>query len=443
MGDQGSNFETVGEIQPPSMLERAKDFVAGSVNSKAVTGLAVLACSTLVGCSMPGSSEGKDPHAEATPAETSGNSELANRAGNILDANAESVGKLAIQLKPGAFPYYTQKNGSWKTTSREKWTSGFFPGTLWEEYKQTGRPELKAQAKRWTAPLEKQQYNDKNHDAGFQLTPFREGYEQTKDSHYKQVLLKGASSLASRYDPDVKATRSWGPKTGKKNFSVIMDNMMNTELLYWGAKHGGKQEWKTMAKNHAVTTMKSHFRPDGSVYQLVKFNPQTGKAKEKTNVQGYNKNSVWARGQSWAVAGFTNAYQETHDKRFLKTARKASDYFINHLPEDKVPYWDFKAPRIPNEPKDSSAAAIAAGGMLELSRVDPDKKHRQKYFASAEDILESLSDPGKGYLADIPKSNHLLNHGTQNAKSKEQDHATSYGDYYLTKALMRYRQIAK
>lgn len=153
---------------------------------------------------------------------------------------------------------------------------------------------------------------------------------------------------------------------------MIIDNMMNLELLFWASKHGGRRAWYDMAVSHALHAARDHVRPDGSTYHLVVYDPASGAVRSRGTVQGYSASSTWARGQAWALNGFTMTYRETADTRFLNTARLVADWFIDHLPPDHIPYWDFDDPAIPNAPRDTSAAAIAASGLLELSLLDPD-----------------------------------------------------------------------
>lgn len=366
----------------------------------------------------------------------------------ISPKKIEEVFKLAdtktedtwIHLEKDRFPYLTAK-GKWETTKDSAWTSGFYPGINWL-ISEKDSPDLYAATNYFasikTEELEDQKNNDTSHDIGFMMMPsFGNGYRLTGNEHYKDVLLTSATTLASRYDEKVGAIRSWGKKADPENYKVIIDNMMNLELLFFAAKHGGKEEFSEIAKRHAETTMNNHIRPDGSVYQLVDFDQKTGEAKSKENVQGHNNDSVWSRGQAWAIGGFTIAYRETEDPRFLDTARGAADFFIANLPEDKVPYWDFKAPNIPDEPKDSSAAAIAASYLLELSSVEQDETRQGKYFNAAQDILSSLISPK--YLSKDGEA--LLKHGTQHKNKNEGvDSGIVYGDYYFLKALSGYQQ---
>jgi unsaturated chondroitin disaccharide hydrolase len=167
-----------------------------------------------------------------------------------------------------------------------------------------------------------------------------------------------------------------------------------------------------MAVSHALRTMQDHVRPNGSTYHVVNYDPVTGAVRSKQTAQGAGTETTWGRGQAWAVYGFTMTYRETGDARFLDTARRLADYYLANVPADKVPYWDFQAPNIPNEPRDSSAAAIAASGLLELSQLDPDPTRSATYLNAATATLSSLSSGS--YLARGTTNAAVLLHGTYN-----------------------------
>lgn len=342
----------------------------------------------------------------------------------------------AASVSKTSYPDYTGSGGTWGTSGASGWTSGFFPGLLWLEYQKTNDPAWRTKAESWTAGLESQKNNTGTHDVGFiMFSSFGNGYRLTNNQSYKTILLTAAGSLATRYSPVVKAIKSWN--AGATDYQVIIDNMMNLELLFWAAKNGGQAVWYDIAVNHAVTTMNNHIRPDGSVWQFVNFNPTNGAVQLKTNKQGYSSSSTWSRGQAWAVHGFTIAYRETQDPRFLATAEKTADYYITHLPTDFVPYWDFQAPNIPNEPRDTSSAAIAASGLIELSSLELDSTRKQTYMTAAQNILASLSSAS--YLAEGTSNKALLLHGTGNKPSGNFDTGVIYGDYYFLLGLIRYQ----
>jgi unsaturated chondroitin disaccharide hydrolase len=361
-----------------------------------------------------------------------------------LSFAASQLNRTLSEVPSTAWPYETGSDGRWTTKSAGWWTSGFFPGSLWMMYRATGDAAWRTAAEARQAGLESQNTRTDTHDLGFMLfDSFGNGYRLTGTDSFRQVALTAAGSLATRYSPIVHATRSWNNTSSDSptDFKVIVDNMMNLELMFWASKHGGDPSLATKALDHALTTAREHVRPDGSTYHLVVFDSDTGGVKRKQTVQGYSDSSTWSRGQAWGLYGFTMAYRETRDSRMLATARLVADYFVSHLPADGVPYWDFQAPGIPNEPRDTSAAAIAASGLLELSQLDTDATRRQHYLTTAKQILTSLSSPA--YLAEGTTSRSILLHGTANKPGGEYDHGLIYGDYFFLEALLRYRDIAR
>jgi hypothetical protein len=217
---------------------------------------------------------------------------------------------------------------------------------------------------------------------------------------------------------------------------------MNLELLFWATKQSRDSSYFKIAVAHADTTLGNHFRPDGSSYHVVEYDPSTGDVSKKRTHQGYSDESAWSRGQAWGLYGYVMAFRETGFHRYLDQAEKIAGFLVNHpnLPPDKIPFWDFNAPEIPNTYRDASAAAIMASAFLELSQLSNGEESKN-YFSVAEQILLNLSshdyrsDPGEN-------NNFLLKHsvGHLNAKS-EVDVPLSYADYYYIEALLRYRNI--
>ncbi len=331
----------------------------------------------------------------------------------------------------------TMPDGSWNKIKPSDWTSGFFPGLLWLLSEHSGDKEFRKWAEERTASLEGQKNNTNDHDVGFRMmSSFGNGYRITKNPAYREVLLTSAKSLASRFNPTVGCIRSWNH--GNWTFPVIIDNMMNLELLFWASKNGGDRSLYDIAVKHALTTMKNHVRPDGGTFHVVDYNKETGEVLKRQTHQGYRDDSTWSRGHAWGIYGFTMAYRETADRRFLATAMKLANYFLGHLPEDHIPYWDFQAPNIPNEPRDSSAAAIASSGLLELSSLLQGAEEAKKYHEAAISMLESLCSPR--YLSRGTKLSSILQHATgSKAQESEVDVGLIYGDYYFVEALMRYK----
>ncbi len=216
--------------------------------------------------------------------------------------------------------------------------------------------------------------------------------------------------------------------------------MMNLELLFWATKRCDDSSYFNIAVAHADTTLVNHFRPDGSSYHVVEYNPSSGKVIRKRTHQGYADESAWARGQAWGLYGYVMAYRETGFQRYLDQAKKMADFLLNHpnLPDDMIPYWDFNAPEIPNAYRDASAGAIMASALLELSTLTKDEESKN-YFAAAEKILLSLSR--ERYRSRFGESQHfLLKHSVGHLKAKsEVDVPLSYADYYYIEGLLRYR----
>ena len=363
-----------------------------------------------------------------------------------LDEKADHALKFAgAQLKisvsqiadPEQLARTTKPDGSWKTVKADDWTSGFFPGLLWYASEFTGDQEFRKWAESRTASLEGQKNNANDHDIGFRIfCSYGNGYRITGDTVYKSVILTAAKTLASRYNPAVGCIRSWNH--GSWMFPVIIDNMMNLELLFWASKNGGDPSLYDIAVKHALTTMQNHVRPDGGSFHVVDYDKSTGAVLKRQTHQGFKDDSTWARGQAWGIYGFTMVYRETGERSFLHTARKMADYFIGHLPEDHVPYWDFSAASMPNEPRDSSAAAIASSGLLELSTLVPDEASKQKYRKAALALLESLCSPA--YLSEGTRMRSILQHATGHKPgNSEIDVGIIYGDYYFVEALLRYK----
>ncbi|OIN58872.1 glycoside hydrolase family 88 protein [Arsenicibacter rosenii] len=340
------------------------------------------------------------------------------------------------------FPQSTNPDGSPRDMKSDWWCSGFFGGSLWYIYEYTNDPKWKDAAHTWTMAVEKEKYNTRTHDLGFMLyCPFGNGYRLTKNPQYKEVMLTGAKSLATRFNPKVGLIKSW-EKLGKYQYPVIVDNMMNLEFLFWAARESGDKTFYNLSVTHADNTLKNHFRPDNSSYHVVCYGPN-GEVEAKVTHQGYSDESAWARGQAWALYGYTDMYRETKDKKYLAQAEKIADFILNHpnLPADKIPYWDFNAPNIPNEERDASAGAITASALLELSTYTG--KKGKVYFDAAEQMLQSLS--GDAYLAKPGENNNFILKHSVGAKplKSEIDTPLVYADYYYLEALLRYQKLAK
>jgi unsaturated chondroitin disaccharide hydrolase len=338
------------------------------------------------------------------------------------------------------FPQSAQPNGKPEDRESSWWCSGFFAGSLWYLYEFTGDNKWKVAADNWTKALEKEKLNKNTHDLGFMLyCSYGNGYRITKNKEYLEPLLTGATSLATRFHPEYGLILSWDVYKDCK-YPVIIDNMMNLEYLFWAAKLSKDKNLYDIAVRHADNTLKHHFRHDFSSFHMVGYLPDT-KVYCKRTVQGANDSSAWARGQGWALYGFTVMYRETKNPIYLKQAEGVANYIMNHpnLPKDMVPYWDFNAPKIPNEERDASAAAVYASALLELCNYSP--THQQAYFSFAEQILKSLSTAD--YTSNLGENNYfILKHSVgYKAQKYEVDTPLVYADYYYLEALMRYNRF--
>lgn len=323
----------------------------------------------------------------------------------------------------------------------EEWCSGFWPGVLWLDYEATGDEEIARQARKYTDALAS--ILDRpvfDHDLGFLMfCSYGNGYRLTRDPKYKDIILRTADSLATLYNPSVGTMLSW-PRNVEMfgGHNTIMDNMINLETLFWAADNGGDPSLRDIAVNHADTTMKYHFRPDGTCYHVAVYDPVSGAFKRGCTHQGYADESTWARGQAWAVYGYTVVYRSTREQRFLDFAKKVTDAYLSRLPEDHIPYWDFDDPRIPDAPRDASAACVVASALTELvGYVDSETAARYKQCLN--DMLTSLSTDA--YRPSDNCRSVLLHSTGHHPAGSEIDYSIIYADYYYMEALNRFAKI--
>ncbi len=328
----------------------------------------------------------------------------------------------------------------------EEWCSGFWPGILWMDYSVTKDEKVRKAAEGYTDVLSflgsKPAYD---HDLGFLvITSFLKGYEQTGSEQYKQIILNAADTLATLYNNKVGTILSW-PRHVKDygGHNTIMDNMINLELLFWAAENGSNKQLKDIAIHHADTTMRYHFREDGSCYHVAVYDTLTGEFIKGVTHQGYADSSMWARGQSWAIYGYTMVYRFTHEQRFLDFAQKVTDIYLKRLQEtsdDWVPLWDMDDPRGLEAPKDASAACVVASALLELSQY-VDKEKGKAYY---EDAVKMLTDLSSEKYQSREKNVSFLMHSTgHHPAGSEIDASIIYADYYYLEALLRLRDIKK
>jgi unsaturated chondroitin disaccharide hydrolase len=358
-----------------------------------------------------------------------------------IEQESEESIQRRIQRNQGPLvsPRSLDASGNLNLVPSADWTSGFFPGSLWYLYEYTGDENWKKLAHDFTQNIEQEQWNGKTHDMGFKIyCSYGNGYRLTSDNTYRDVILKSAETLITRYNPIVGSLRSWDHNSDKWAFPVIIDNMMNLELLFRAFRLTDDSIYYKIAETHALTTLREHFRNDYSTFHVVDYDTATGKAVQKHTHQGYSHESSWSRGQAWGLYGYTMCYRETGNPQFLKQAERIAEFIFSHprMPEDLIPYWDFDAPAIPDAPRDASAAAIAASALYELSMYSDNKA----YKSTADRILTNLT---QSYRAPLGTSHgFLLLHSTGHLPHNyEINVPLVYADYYFLEALLRKQKL--
>lgn len=332
-------------------------------------------------------------------------------------------------------------NGKIRYIKPQEWTSGFFPGSLWYLYELTGDSVWKQRAIRFTEALDTIQYLTNHHDVGFMIgSSYGNGLRLSGNEPYKAVIVQAAKSLSTRFRPGAGIIQSWNTDRGWQSergweCPVIIDNMMNLELLFEATKLSGDSSFYRIAVTHADNTIRNQFRSDYSTWHVIDYNPTDGSVRNKNTAQGYAHESCWSRGQAWAIYGFTVCFRETGNKKYLEQAEKAFEFVANHpnLPADGVPYWDYNAPKIPDELRDASAAAIMASALYELSTYSK----RDYYKGWADKMVASLSSPA--YRAKPGENGYfILMHAVGSIPhNNEIDVPLNYADYYFLEALKR------
>lgn len=329
-----------------------------------------------------------------------------------------------------------------RKATKEEWCAGFWPGVLWYDYEYTQDKHILEEAEKFTASLEFLSHTPAfDHDLGFLVfCSYGNGYRLTRNPAYKQVILDTADTLATLFNPTVGTILSWPREVKPRNWphNTIMDNMINLEMLFWAAKNGGNPYLYDVAVAHADKTMKCHFRPDYTSYHVAVYDTITGNLIKGVTHQGYADSTMWARGQAWAIYGYTVVYRETRDPKYLDFVQKVTDVYLERLPEDKIPYWDFDAPDIPNAPRDASAAAVVASALLELSTYLPNGTGK-RYKDAAVGMLASLSSDS--YQSGKSKPSFLLHSVGHWPNHSEIDASIIYADYYYIEALLRLKRL--
>jgi uncharacterized protein YyaL (SSP411 family) len=356
------------------------------------------------------------------------------------------------------YPRTMKNDGSLAVSNMYDWTPGFFPGSLWYLYELTGEHKWKDVAEQWTTSLESLKTFTKHHDLGFMMyCSYGNAQRLDPKPEYEAILVESANSLSTRFSESTGVIKSWNYRKAWNDtvewfYPVIIDNMMNLEMLFYASKVSGDKKYYDIAVKHSELTMKNHFRDDFTTYHVVNYDTITGEVLNRATCQGFSDNSMWSRGQAWAIYGFTMVYRETKDPRFLDAAVKAADIYLKDLPEDLVPLWDFNVGETGYQPeeksyavqfqekcKDASAASIVCSALFELSEY----ANKETYIDYAVKMLHSLASPAYRALLG-ENANFLLMHSVGSIPHQaEIEKPLVYADYYFLEALVRYKNLGK
>lgn len=339
-------------------------------------------------------------------------------------------------------PWAVSKDLVFEATPNDYWTSSFWLGMLFLAKEATGDGSfddiISNQMASFTERLDKKIGLD-THDIGFLYTLSAiADYKVNGNEESAKLAVQAADELMTRYNEKAGIIQAWGNLADEnENGRMIIDCLMNLPLLYFASQMTGDDRYRKAATRHAKQTQKYIIRDNSTTYHTYFFDRQTGEPVRGETAQGYSDDSCWARGQAWGIYGFSLSYLYTGDKSFLKSAEEIADYFISQLPTDHVVYWDLVFNDGSDEERDSSAAAIAACGLLELAKHLPlSHPKRTTYEETAVKIVKSLS--GSYTTKGIPQANGLLQHGVYDKNSnKGVDESTIWGDYFYFESLIR------
>ena len=347
------------------------------------------------------------------------------------------VAKL-IERHPDFFPIYTV-SGRWHHEGElwTDWTGGFLAGMMWQFHRRTGDPKWRQHAEHYSKLLEHRQFDRNVHDLGFIfLNTYLPWYELTGDQHLHDVLIQAGRTLAMRFQEKGQYLRSFvAPE------SLFIDIMMNVPIIFYAAQETGDERLMQVATAHCRTTRERLVRADGSTAHEGIFDLETGEFLRQTTHQGLRGDSAWARGLAWSLYGYSKVYGLAKSSEFRDVAEHNAEYWLMNLPPDRIPYWDFHADLSQPAPwgaqKDSSAAAIAASGLLDLARQTPSQDHSIAYRTTALAMLDELVQPA--YLADqTPGWEGILKHGVYHtAKNLGVDESVMWGEFFFVEALTK------
>jgi unsaturated chondroitin disaccharide hydrolase len=356
------------------------------------------------------------------------------RYGQVLDALVAKTWRNLNRLD--AFPH-TTRNGVWRTSEHGRWTAGHWVGIIWLAYLWSGDSALREAAYAWAERLAPRQSDTTTHDMGFLFYPsFVRGYRITGEPFFRDAALTAAHSLTTRFHDTGGYIQAWDEAEDPIHAGrTIVDTVMNLPLLLWAFEESGDSRFREIAVRVADTTARHHVRDDGSTYHVVDFDPKTGQPIRYTTHQGLHDDSFWTRGQAWAIYGFAAVSRMSTSQDLRQVANRLADFFVGLLEPGQPPPWDFAASG-PDEPRDASAGAIAADGLLDLAMTAPDTQERARRIAEARSLLDVLIMTC--FDREDSQGHGLLLHATADRpRNSAVDESLIYGDHYFFEAVFR------
>lgn len=347
-----------------------------------------------------------------------------------------------IDLLNGQFPEPSTVNNTYPVMGNTEWTNGFWTGMLWLAYEYTGQDKYRQVAMQnvasFTERIDKK-LNVDHHDLGFLYSPaVVSAYRLTGDEAAKQTAIKAADQLLTRYNPKGQFIQAWGKKGDTTENRLIIDALLNIPLLYWASEVTGEDKYRDIANHHYQTAIHTVFREDGSTFHTYFFD-ENGKPLHGATRQGYADDSDWARGQAWGIYGTALHYYDTHDATSFAQFESVTNYYLNRLPEDDVPYWDLIFQDGSGQSRDTSASAIAVCGMNEMLKSMPESSDfKWIYQAAMHAQLKGLIHNAAPIQQAVGP---LLLHGVYSWHSDHGvDEGNLWGDYFYMEALMRFNR---
>lgn len=362
---------------------------------------------------------------------------------------ALNVAVAQVRRNLPAFTYRAQNHSSvnnvYPAVENDQWTAGFWPGQIWLAYEHSGdkifRYAAQIQVQSFLHRIENRIETD-HHDMGFLYSPSCiAAWKLVGDEDGRLAALLAADQLMERYQPVGQFIQAWGRKGNANEYRYIIDCLLNLPLLYWASEQTGREDYREVALAHARTTLAHSVRPDDSTYHTFYMDPESGAPVRGVTKQGYSDESFWARGQAWGIAGMAFSYRYERLPAYRDAFERLLKFYLDRLPNDLVPYWDLVFSDKDGEPRDSSAAAIVACGLLEMVDLETPEK-AEEYRQLARRMVKSLVDIYS--VKDPAISNGQLLHGTYSKKTPHNtcrgegvDECVAWGDYYYMEALIR------